>query len=53
MTIGKFPDLKSLNKAYDEIKDLNYIFETVVKKISVEMINENGKSIKVFEKMLK
>lgn len=52
MTIGKLATAELLNKAYEEIKNMNEIFKTVVNKISVEMIGENDESIIVVEKQL-
>ena len=52
MTIGKLATAELLNKAYEEIKNMNEIFKTVVNKISVEMIGENDESIIVIEKQL-
>ena len=53
MTIGKLPSVNDMNAAYEEIKDIQDKFNTVVKKISVEMIGENEESIIVIEKKLK
>lgn len=53
MTIGKLSSVKEMDEAYEEIKDIQDKFSTVVKKISVEMIGENEESIIVIEKKLK
>ena len=53
MTIGKLSLVKEMDEAYEEIKDIQDKFSTVVKKISVEMIGENEESIIVIEKKLK
>ncbi len=45
MTIGKLETEQSMNNAFDRLCDFNEIFKTVVDKISVEMIGENGGSI--------
>ena len=52
MTIGKLSLVKEMDEAYEEIKDIQDKFSTVVKKISVEMIGENEESIIVIEKKL-
>jgi hypothetical protein len=49
MTVGKLPTADALNMAYEEVKDINKVFKTVVNKISVEMIGENEESIIIIE----
>ena len=41
-----------IEKAYEDIKDLDEEFITTVKKISVEMIGSNEESIIIIEKKL-
>lgn len=45
MTIGKFATIKQMDDAYECIKDMVDIFQTIVDKVSVEMIGANGESI--------
>ncbi len=45
ITIGKFENADDLNKAYEDVKNANAEFATVVEKISVEIIDENEDSI--------
>lgn len=52
MTIGKLQTVDAINTAYNELKDMNEAFITMVNKISVEMIGENEESIIVIEKQL-
>ena len=52
MTIGKVNSEVEMDKAFSEIEDIDIRFETSVKKISVEMIGEHGKSIIIIEKEL-
>ncbi len=52
MTVGKLTDKEALKAAYDAVKSCGDIFETIVDKISVEMIGENEESIIVIEKEL-
>ena len=52
MTVGKFKDTFELERAYEEIKDMDYLFASNVDKIAVEMIGDNGESIIVTEKQL-
>lgn len=49
MTVGKLPTVEALNAAYEEVKEINSDFKTVVNKISVEMIGEAEESIIVIE----
>lgn len=52
MTVGKLPTVEALNVAYEEAKEINRAFKTVVNKISVEMIGENEESIIIIEQEL-
>ena len=49
MTVGKLPTAEALDRAYEQVKDVNRTFKTMVKKVSVEMIGENEESIIVLE----
>lgn len=53
MTIGKISDLEAFNKAIEETKNIDDVFETTVDKISVEIIDENEDSIIEMEIILK
>lgn len=53
MTIGKMPTVEELNNAYNDVKNMNDTFNTIVNKISVEMIGENEESIVTVEVELK
>ena len=52
MTIGKLPTKEALDAVYEELKDFDMTFKTVVDKVSVEMIGENEESIIVAEQVL-
>ena len=52
MTLGKLPTVEALNVAYEEVKEINRVFKTIVNKISVEMIGENEESIIIIEQEL-
>lgn len=52
MTIGKLDTEDKMEKAYHCVKDMDICFETIIKKVSVEMIGPNGESIIVIEKNL-
>lgn len=52
ITVGNLPSAELLDKAYEDIKDMDEEFVTTVKKISVEMIGENEESIIIIEKEL-
>lgn len=52
MTVGKFPTVGELNKAYDDVKNVDSFFTSFIKKVSVEMIGENEESIIIIEKQL-
>ena len=53
MTVGKFKNNFELEQAYEEIKDIDYLFASNVNKIYVEMIGDNEESKIVIEKQLK
>lgn len=53
MTIGSFNNKKSLENAYKETCNIQEVFNTVVKKISVEIIDESELSILEMEIELK
>ncbi|WP_202709218.1 2'-5' RNA ligase family protein [Sporosalibacterium faouarense] len=53
LTVGKIDDEEKFSKALAETKKFDYTFETVVRKISVEIIAENNDSIIEFEVLLK
>lgn len=50
MTVGKLPDVLKLDKAYEDVKDIECGFFAKIDKISVEMIGENEESLIVIEK---
>lgn len=52
MTVGKLATAEELDRAYKEVKFMESIFHTEIRKISVEMIGENEESIIVVEKVL-
>ena len=52
ITLGRFPTVDALNKAYEEVKGISRAFITMVNKISVEMIGENEESIIIIEQEL-
>lgn len=52
ITVGKFEEEEELNRAYEHVKSITDRFETIVNRISVEMIGEKGESIIVIEKEL-
>jgi 2'-5' RNA ligase len=45
MTVGKLPSIGLMDKAFQNIKDNDVQFETVIEKVSVETIGEHGESI--------
>lgn len=49
MTIGKLSSVEKLNKAFAEIMNMDILFETSIKMVSVEMIGENEESIIIIE----
>ncbi|MTI68343.1 MAG: 2'-5' RNA ligase family protein [Firmicutes bacterium] len=44
LTVGKFEDLNSFQKAFMEVKNMDDVFEAVIEKIYVEIIDENENS---------
>lgn len=52
MTVGKLGSAEELNNAYEDVKNLNCKFISMVKKISVEMIGRNEESVVIMEKEL-
>lgn len=52
MTVGKLSSKELLNQAFEDISNYNERFDTIVKKISVEMIGENEESIIIIEQEL-
>lgn len=52
MTVGKVETKLTLDKAYEEIKDIDNVFSCRVDTISVEVIGPNEESIIVIEKKL-
>lgn len=52
MTIGNLASKSEMDHAYLEIKNMDAYFETLVTKISVEMIGERNESIIMIEKNL-
>ena len=53
ITVGKFERMQECNTAFEDVKDIDNRFETIVDKVSVEMIGEKEESIIVIEKELK
>jgi len=45
MTVGKIASDDDYKAAIDEVKDINDIFDTIIEKISVEIIDENEDSL--------
>ena len=52
MTVGKLQTVEELNDAYENVKEINKEFKTVVNKISVEMLGEDEESIIIIEHKL-
>ena len=52
ITTGKFQTEKEPNNAYNDLKNLDESYTTMVDKISVEVIGNNEESIIVIKKML-
>jgi 2'-5' RNA ligase len=52
ITVGNLSSINLLNKAFNDVKNYNDKFSTVVKKISVEMIGDNEESIIIIEHAL-
>lgn len=49
MTVGNVTSMELLNNAFDDVKNYDDKFSTVVKKISVEMIGDHEESIIIIE----
>ncbi|SHI66544.1 2'-5' RNA ligase family protein [Lutispora thermophila] len=45
MTVGKFQTKQELDMAYDEVKNMNASFATIIDRVSVEIIGDNEVSI--------
>lgn len=52
ITVGKSSAAKLLENAFNSLKSMNDTFDTIVNKVSVEMIGNDGKSIIVIEKKI-
>ena len=52
MTVGKLNNDQELSNAYEYVKNIDVSFQTIVNKISVEMIGEHEESIIVFDRKL-
>lgn len=52
MTVGNLSNAIELNNAYEAVKEINTVFKSKIRKISVEMIGEKEESIIVIEKIL-
>lgn len=52
MTVGKLDSQQELIDAYESVKNIEVSFETIVDKVSVEVIGEHEESIIAIEKML-
>lgn len=48
----EFESAEQLESAYEDVKNLNCTFVSMVKKISVEMIGNNEESVVIIEKDL-
>jgi 2'-5' RNA ligase len=53
MTVGKIENEEAYMSAIDDVKDINNVFNTIVKKISVEIIDANEDSLIEMEIPLK
>lgn len=53
MTVGKLPSKELLDQAFDNVQFCHEKFNTLVNKVSVEMIGEHEESIIVIEQSLK
>ena len=53
MTLGRFDNEAECIQVYEKLKNMNEIFQTIVKKISVEIIGEHQESIIETEYLLK
>ena len=45
MTVGKLSSAEELDTAWEQVKDMNVVFQTEIKHITVEKIGEKGESI--------
>lgn len=52
MTIGNLDSVEKMESAYGRIKKIDICLETIVDKVSVELIGNNGESIIVIEQSL-
>lgn len=52
MTIGNLDAEDKMEQAYESVKDMNIRFTTMVEKVSVEMIVNDGESNIIIEKKL-
>ena len=52
MTIGNLDSADEMEQAYNSVKDMDICFTTIIEKVSVEMIGNNGESIIIIEKKL-
>lgn len=52
MTIGNLDSVEKMEQAYDSVKDINIPFTSIIEKVSVEIIENNGKSNIIIEKNL-
>lgn len=52
MTVGNLDSPEQMEEAYNSVKGIDDRFETIIDKVSVEMIGEHGESIIVTEKKL-
>lgn len=52
MTLGNFTDPRALEAAYEEVRRMDLVFRTVVRRVHMEMIGERGKSVIVIEQEL-
>lgn len=52
MTVGNLDSVEQMEEAYNSVKGIDDRFETIIDKVSVEMIGEHGESIIVIEKKL-
>ena len=52
ITVGNLTTVEELENAYEDVKDIDCCFTSLITKISVEMIGENEESIIIIEKNL-
>lgn len=53
MTIGNLDSVDKMEQAYESVKDMDIRFTTIIEKVSVEMIGNNGESNIIIEKSLR